>query len=90
MDLYINYDEVILINNVLREYHEMKESIKNPLNISYKEQWQFIVSVVKEILEPKNIVIKKLKKLGYYFYQFVLIVVRKNQGSSKIKNYTNN
>lgn len=25
MDLYITYDEVILINNVLKEYNEMKE-----------------------------------------------------------------
>ena len=31
-------------------------------NISYKEQWQLIVSVEKEILEPKNIVIKKTKE----------------------------
>ena len=27
---YINYDEFVSVNNVLREYNEMKEEIKNP------------------------------------------------------------
>ena len=29
-DLYINHDELDTVNNVLREYNEMKEEIKNP------------------------------------------------------------
>ena len=32
IDLYINYDEFFSVNNVLREYNEMKEEIKNPEN----------------------------------------------------------
>ena len=30
IDLYIGHDEFVSINNVLREYYEMKEEIKNP------------------------------------------------------------
>ena len=29
IDSYINHDEFVLINNVLKEYDEMKEDIKN-------------------------------------------------------------
>ena len=32
INLYINHDEFVLVNNVLREYNEMKEGIKNPEN----------------------------------------------------------
>ena len=32
IDSYINHDELILVNNVLRQYNEMKEEIKNPEN----------------------------------------------------------
>ena len=31
-DKYINYDEFGLVNNMLREYNEIKEEIKNPEN----------------------------------------------------------
>ena len=30
IDTYINYDEFVSVNNVFREYYEMKEKIKNP------------------------------------------------------------
>ena len=30
IDSYICHDELILVNNLLREYNEMKEKIKNP------------------------------------------------------------
>ena len=30
IDSYICHDEFILVNNLLREYNEMKEEIKNP------------------------------------------------------------
>ena len=32
INLYINHDEFVLVNNVLREYNEMKEEIQNPEN----------------------------------------------------------
>ena len=31
-DSYINYDEFVYVNNVLRKYNEMKQEIKNPKN----------------------------------------------------------
>ena len=36
---YISYDEFVSVNNVLREYYEMEEEIKNPkpsVNALYK------------------------------------------------------
>ena len=30
IDSYISHVEFVLVNNVLREYNEMKEEIKNP------------------------------------------------------------
>ena len=29
IDSYISQDKLVLVNNVLREYHDMKEAIKN-------------------------------------------------------------
>ena len=31
-DAYINHDEFVSVDNVSREYNEMKEEIKNPEN----------------------------------------------------------
>ena len=36
IDSYINQDEFILVNNMLREYNEVKEEIKNP------EMWNIL------------------------------------------------
>ena len=39
IDSYIRHDEFVLVNNVLREYNELKEEVKNPetsLNWLYK------------------------------------------------------
>ena len=30
IDMYISYDEFVSVNNVFREYYEMKEKIKKP------------------------------------------------------------
>ena len=36
IDSYINHDEFVLVNNVLREYQEMKEEVKNPeISVEY-------------------------------------------------------
>ena len=32
IDAYIKHGKFVLVNNVLREYNEMKEEIKNPEN----------------------------------------------------------
>ena len=52
-DLYINHDEFVSVNNVLREYNEMKEAIKNPENtVEYtiQKQRKSIASVVRKII----------------------------------------
>ena len=53
---YVSHDEFVSVNNVLREYYEMKEEIKNPeTSFEYiiQKQWKPIVSVVKNILLTK-------------------------------------
>ena len=41
LDSYLNHDEFVSINNVLREYNEMKEEIKNPENATeYAIKWK--------------------------------------------------
>ena len=38
---YFNHDEFVSINNVLREYNEIKEEIKNPENaVEYAMKWK--------------------------------------------------
>ena len=32
IDSYVNHDEFVLVNDMLRGYDEMKEEIKNPKN----------------------------------------------------------
>ena len=52
-DLYINHDEFVSVNNVLREYNEMKEAIKNPENTmeyTIQKQRKSIASVVRKII----------------------------------------
>ena len=40
IDSYSNYDEFVSVNNVRREYDEMKAEIKNPeIAILYKYGW---------------------------------------------------
>ena len=48
IDSYISHDEFVSINNVLKEYYEMKEGIKSPkTSVEYTilKQWKCIVSV---------------------------------------------
>ena len=48
IDSYISHDEFVSINNVLKEYYEMKEGIKSPkTSVEYAilKQWKCIVSV---------------------------------------------
>ena len=33
LDFYINHGEFVSVNNVLREYNQMKEKIRNPKNV---------------------------------------------------------
>ena len=48
-DSYIKNDEFLSVDNVIREYSEMKEEIRNSENAIYaiKKLWKCIVSGVK-------------------------------------------
>ena len=51
IDSYISHDEFFSVNNVLREYNEIKEEIKNPeflWNKLYKYGWYKEKSVSKK------------------------------------------
>ena len=58
-DLYINHDEIVSVNNVLRECNSMKREIKNPENVvkqTTERQGKNILSVVRKILQRKLLV----------------------------------
>ena len=66
IDSYINHDELVSINNVLREYYEMKKERRNPetsVEYTIQKQKKPIASVVKNILLTKIQVSKKLNKI---------------------------
>ena len=56
IDSYISHDEFVSINNVLKEYYEMKKEIKNPdtsVEYTIQKQRKPIVSVVKNVILTK-------------------------------------
>ena len=66
IDLYISNDEFPSVNNVLREYYEMKKEIKNPeTSVEYNtyKKWKPIGSFVKNILLTKVQVSRKINKI---------------------------
>ena len=81
---------ICLVNNVLKEYNEIKEEIQNPkTSVEYTiyKQWKPLVSVVGKILQKKIRVFEKLNKTDQCFYQVVLFVARRNRLLLKIKNF---
>ena len=63
---YINHDKFDLVKNVLREYMEMKEEIKNLENVlecTTQIQWKHDVPVVRKILWTKILLSEKLNKI---------------------------
>ena len=66
IDAYINHDKFVLVNNVLREYNEMKEEIKNPENtVQYTiyKQLKNIVSIGRKMLLTRIEVLEELMKI---------------------------
>ena len=66
IDSYINHDKFVSINNVLREYYEMKKERKNPetsVEYTIQKQKEPITSVIKNILLTKFQVSKKLTEI---------------------------
>ena len=65
LDSYVNHDKFVSMNDVLREYNETKGEMKNPeIAVEYTmwKQWKLILSVVRKMLEIKNLVSEKLKR----------------------------
>ena len=70
-DSYISYDELVLVNNVLKEY-DMKEEIKNPKTSTVHQRFKFIYKIMllhslkhREKTDIKNPrVAKRNKPLG--------------------------
>ena len=65
IDSYISHDEFVSVNNVLREYNEIKEEIKNLETsvIYYIKTMENYCSVVKKILETKIQALEKLNEI---------------------------
>ena len=66
IDSYITHDEFVSVSNVLGEYNDMKNEIKNPeSSVEYiiSKQWKPIVSVVKNILRTRIQMLEKLSKI---------------------------
>ena len=70
IDSNICHDEFVLINNVLKEFCEMKKKIKN-LDIKIS----IIVSNVGKIQKVKILKVQKQKAEEYCFYQNVKCVI---------------
>ena len=78
IDSYISHDEFVSINNVLREYNEIKKEIKNPeTSVEYiiKTMETYCVSYKK--LLTKVQVSEKLNETDQCFYQAVLFLQEK-------------
>ena len=74
-------DWFISVNNVLRQYNEKKNEIKNPeISVEYIiwKQWKPTVSILT------NITIIKTEK---WSYQIELYVARKNQLNKELHNF---
>ena len=59
IDLYINHDEFISVNNVVREYNEMKEKMKNPENNVEYIYKNIIYKIIYNIISKYNKIIYK-------------------------------
>ena len=78
----VNDDQFVSVDNVLREYNEIKEEIKNPENdadCTIWKHWKRIVSFVKKVLRKQTLVLGTLNKIDQCLINYVLFVVRKAQ-----------
>ena len=65
-DPYINHDEFVSVNNMLRKYNQMKEDIENLENtVGYimQKQRKHIMSAVRKIRRTKTLVSEKVNKI---------------------------
>ena len=65
-DPYINHDEFVSVNNMLRKYNQMKEDIENLDNtVGYiiQKQRKHIMLAVRKIRRTKTLVSEKVNKI---------------------------
>ena len=87
-DTNISHCKTTSVNNVLREYNDMKKEIKslqNSMEYIIQIQWKRVVSVIRKILRAKIQVSEEQNKTDLCFFQIVMFVVRKSKYSLKIK-----
>ena len=87
LDSNISLVEFVLISNVLKEYQEMKEEIKNLKTQSkfiYKTMLSYCLRVEK-IQKVKTRKMQEQKMEEYFIYQNVQRVTVRNQNSSNSK-----
>ena len=90
INLYISHEEFISINNVLKEYYEMKEEIKKFCNfcgIFYIKSVKNYCVSHKKYAANENWRVAKTKQNRLCFYQVGLFVARENQFLLRIKNF---
>ena len=73
---HIIHDEFVSVNNVLREYNEIKEEEKGSMEYIIYKQSKRIPSVLKKVLQTKIQMLEKPNKIDC-FYQIVLFVAKK-------------
>ena len=62
IDSYVNHDEFVSVNNLLREYNEIKHEIKNPINVvEYKIEIYFLIC--RKNTANKNFSLRRTKKI---------------------------
>ena len=49
-DTHISHDEFALVNNVLREYNDMKEEMKNLKTLTFRQKFWFIYKTLLSYL----------------------------------------
>ena len=78
MNSQISHDEFVSVNNVLREYNEMKNKIKySAVEYTIQKHWKPTASVVKNIPRTKLQVLEKLNKIDQCSYQTVACAKKK-------------
>ena len=62
IDSYISHDEFLLVNNVLREYSEMKQEMKKVCVIYYIQKIKMYCLSCKKNTEKENSSVRKTKQ----------------------------
>ena len=95
IDPYINHDELVLLNNMLREYNEIIEETKTPKNAVEETIWKELKSIVSviTITVNQNYSVRKTKQNRIMLLSNCALFDKKkymfliNQEASKLGNH---